>query len=236
MVPLLPAELQAKLAMVRPPAQLIEQLESLFVLLSLTSPPTLLSSAPVTLPVANATPITPLFLPTSPPPAPPVPTTTAPLAQVKPAAQTDPSDGAVRLTAAEVRTSEVVRLASKLRFVPIVPKFCPTSPPALIESHEPEQSPRLELTAAVAVTFPLARELVMSEPNSFHPARPLSVTLTPLLLTAPVAKELETVPLDTRYPSVWYNSSPFCPISPPSALLLPPLIRPPALEFEIVEP
>src|SRR5438270_385887 len=204
MVPLLPAELQAKLAMVRPPAQLIEQLESLFVLLSLTSPPTLLSSAPVTLPVANATPITPLFLPTSPPPAPPVPTTTAPLAQVKPAAQTDPSGGAVRLTAAEVRTIEVVRLASTLRFVPSVPKFCPTSPPApFMPLLQSPVHPLPTVTATVARELsivPGVCELLLPNSIPFCPTRPPAITPARLIglpsllngmpLTVPVAVTL----------------------------------------------
>ena len=94
---------------------------------------------PVTLPVANALSMMPLLKPTSPPPAPFEPTVTVPIAQAWPAPQLVAAVGAVSLPK-------------------IVPKFCPTSPPATANWQVPlaEQSAPLSGTLAVEVTLPVA--------------------------------------------------------------------------------
>ena len=96
-------------------------------------------AAPVTLPVANALSMMPLLKPTSPPPAPFEPTVTAPVAQAWPAPQLWVSVGSVS-------------------FPTMVPKFCPTRPPATAnwQALPTEQPVPLSGTLAVEVTLPVA--------------------------------------------------------------------------------
>src|SRR6266516_4438795 len=108
----------------------------------------------------------------------------------------------------------------------IVPKLCPTRPPAETFWQEllAAQFGPFWGTLAVEVTLPVAYEAVMIEPGELKPTSPPRLALIPAPpSTLPVAKD------DVIEPEPKLKG-PFSPTSPPSKLAVPPATLPLAEE------